>query len=255
MDKSDFKKISLLYVEDDEDIRNELVEVLELEFENLYVGKDGQEGLDLYKEHRPDIVVSDISMPVMNGLDMCGHIRSINPDVPIIITTAFNEPSFLIKAIDIGVDKYVLKPIDLRKLEETLLRCSKFVFQNKIIKDLLDLSKHLMDKNDNFIFTSGDDFNYINKPFLNFLGFDTIEEFHKNENCVFQKLQELTKEEVCQTKKEWVKFLKSNIDKEHVIYLKECVHDEERVIPYKVNVQHYDEIEHYLISLHELNKK
>lgn len=252
--KSEFRKLSLLYVEDDEDIRNELAEILELEFGNLYVAKDGEEGLKLFQSHSPDIVVSDIQMPKLDGLQMCEEIRKLDPDVPIIITTAFNDPSFLIKAIDIGVDKYVVKPIQLKQLEDTLVRCSKLVFQKKTIHDLMNLSKHLMDRHDNFMFVSGDDFSYVNKPLLNFLGFNTIEEFEKDNTCIFKKLQDVTYEEVSQTKQEWLKFLQNNVGKEHVIYLKECNIDRDEIIPYKVNMQYFQEIEHFLITFDGIKK-
>lgn len=131
MDRSDLKKISLLYVEDDEDIRDELVDFLELYFESLYVAKNGEEGLALFHQNKPDIVVSDIQMPLMDGLTMCEEIRKVNTDVPLIITTAFNEPSFLIKSIDLGVDRYVTKPINITKLEKSLMRCGEFVLQKE----------------------------------------------------------------------------------------------------------------------------
>jgi YesN/AraC family two-component response regulator len=254
MNRSILKKLSLLYVEDDKDIQEELQEVLELDFKTLYTASNGQDGLDLFKKYKPDIVISDIQMPKMNGLEMCEQIRTIDSNVPIVITTAFNEPSFLIKSIDIGVDKYVLKPIDIFKLEQTLMRCAKFVFQQKTINDLQKLSKKLMDKHDNFIFISGDEFNYINKPLLNFLGFNTLAEFEKNNLSIFDKLKDITQEEICQTKKDWLIFLENNLDQEHIIYFKECINGNHTIVPYKVTVEYFDEIEHYLIIFNTIEE-
>lgn len=252
MDVSELNKISLLYVEDDEDIRSELVEVLELYIGELFVAQDGEEGLELFKKYKPDIVVSDIQMSRMDGLEMCEHIRKIDSDVPIIITTAFNDPSFLMRSIDIGVDKYITKPISITKLEEVLLRCSKFVYQQKMINDLLKLSKQLMDKNDNFMYITGGDFSHINKSLLNFLGFGTTDEFYQNHDSIFEKLNSLSKDEIAQSKKEWIEHIKTNVAKDHIVYLRECV-DETTIKPYKIHVEYLDEIEHYLISLHEID--
>lgn len=253
MDVSELNKISLLYVEDDEDIRSELVEVLELYIGELYVAEDGKEGLELFHKYKPDIIVSDIQMSVMDGLEMCEHIRDVDKDVPIIITTAFNDPSFLMRSIDIGVDKYITKPISINKLEEVLLRCSKFVYQNRMVNDLLKLSKQLMDKNDNLMYITGDDFSHINKSLLNFLDFGTTEEFFKNHNTIFDKLNSLSLDEIAKSKKEWVEYIKNNSTQDHVVYLKECV-NENRITPYKIHVEYLNEIEHYLISLHEIKE-
>jgi YesN/AraC family two-component response regulator len=255
VDITELKKISLLYVEDDEDISSELVELLEIYIDKLYVAKDGKKGLDIFKEHHPDIIISDIQMPIMDGLEMCEQIRKIDPEVPIIITTAFNEPSFLIKSIDIGVDKYVTKPVDLNKLEETLLRCAKFVFQKRTINDLLKLSSQLMDNQDNLIYISSNDLSNINKPLMNFLGFNTTEEFDKNQDSILGKLQSISEEEKDLAKKEWIGYLKEHPSDEHIIYLKECNGEEKNLIPYKVAIKYFDALEHYLIILNELEKK
>lgn len=257
MDTTDFQKISLLYVEDDEDIRSELTDFLEIYFRKLYVAQDGLEGLNLFKEYSPDIIISDIQMPIMDGLTMCEEIRKINQDVPILITTAFNEPSFLIRSIDLGVDKYVTKPININKLEASLLRCSEFVLQKRKIDSLLSLSRQLMDQHDNLMYITGDNFNHINKSLLNFLGFNTVDEFFKNHKSIFEKLQTLSNEQIASTKNEWIEFIKNNPEKEHVIYFKGCIEDDSsnNIIPYKVNVKYFEEMEHYLIIFNELEEE
>lgn len=255
MDRSDLKKISLLYVEDDEDIRDELVDFLELYFESLYVAKNGEEGLALFHQNKPDIVVSDIQMPLMDGLTMCEEIRKVNTDVPLIITTAFNEPSFLIKSIDLGVDRYVTKPINITKLEKSLMRCGEFVLQKRKIDSLLKLSYQLMDKNDNLMYMTGKEFQHINKSLLNFLGFNTVEEFSKNHKTIFENLLTLSKEQISTTKTQWIEFIKNNREKEHIIYFKGCdSENNENIIPYKVNINYYAEMEHYLIIFDELEE-
>jgi len=112
--------LSILYVEDEDGIRAQLTRFLEYFSTSLYLAKNGEEGLELYKEYTPDIVISDIKMPIMNGIDMVKQIKNINPKQHIIFTTAHSESGFFIDAIDMHVDGYILKPIILDKLEDKL---------------------------------------------------------------------------------------------------------------------------------------
>ncbi|MFZ2727342.1 MAG: EAL domain-containing protein [Methylococcaceae bacterium] len=115
-DSDILKNFSVLYVEDEPDAREELAQFLKRRAKNLYLADNGKQGLTLFTEHQPDIVITDILMPVMNGLDMAKEIKLFKPDTPIIITTAFNEAEFFLRAIELGIDKYVLKPIKARQL-------------------------------------------------------------------------------------------------------------------------------------------
>ena len=83
--------ISILYVEDDLDISEEISYFLKSQVSTFYLATNGEEGLALFKEFSPDIIITDIQMPKMNGLDMIEKIREENSDIPIIITSAFNE--------------------------------------------------------------------------------------------------------------------------------------------------------------------
>ncbi|MBV6340627.1 response regulator transcription factor [Candidatus Magnetobacterium casense] len=103
------KQYSLLYVEDEDNVREGLVRFLQRRFKTVYVGRDGQEGLEQFKSHRPDIVITDIQMPVMDGLEMLSAIKEISTSTPVIITTAFNEIPYLMKAIELHVDSYIKK--------------------------------------------------------------------------------------------------------------------------------------------------
>lgn len=109
------KNFTVLCVEDEDDVREELAQFLQRRVKTLYLASNGKDGFALFTEHRPDIVVTDILMPVLNGLDMSKEIKALSPDTPIIITTAFNETDFFLRAIELGIDKYVLKPVKARK--------------------------------------------------------------------------------------------------------------------------------------------
>jgi len=123
------KDPTLLYVEDEDGIRDQLSRFLGYFSSELYLAKDGEEGLELYKKYLPDIVISDIKMPKMNGIEMAKAIKDINSKQHIVFTTAHSESGFFMDAIDLQVDGYILKPINLDQLEEKL----------KSIKEHLDL--------------------------------------------------------------------------------------------------------------------
>ncbi len=112
--------VSILYVEDDLETREELQFILEHYVAKLYIAKNGREGLALYREHQPDIVVTDIQMPEMNGLSMAADIRSINPEQAIVIISAYNDVEYLFRALELGIQHYITKPVSIDRLLNNL---------------------------------------------------------------------------------------------------------------------------------------
>lgn len=112
------KNITILYAEDEVALREITLNILRGFTKQQYIAENGAQGLELFKEHESeiDLIITDVNMPIMNGLEMIREIKNINPNIPIIVATAFSNTEYLLEAIDIGVDKYVLKPIDMKKL-------------------------------------------------------------------------------------------------------------------------------------------
>lgn len=110
--------IALLYVEDEADARVMVAKMLSMNYPHLtiYHADNGATGLELYRQRRPDIVMTDINMPVMDGIRMSREIKSLNPEVHIIAVTAHSDTSYLLNAIEIGVHNYVLKPLNYQEL-------------------------------------------------------------------------------------------------------------------------------------------
>lgn len=106
------KELVVLYVEDEEDIRHQMLGLLRILFNEVDVACDGFEGLELFDKRSYDLVITDIQMPNMNGLDMVEHIRMKSAEIPVIITTAFSDQEYFIRSIDLKIDKYLLKPIE-----------------------------------------------------------------------------------------------------------------------------------------------
>lgn len=123
--------ISLLYVEDDAQVRNGVGCFLKRRFEQVYLAANGSEGLDIYQQTAPDIVITDIKMPEMDGIAMARNILAMDRDVQIIVTTAHNEADYLMESLNLGISQYVLKPIERDKLSRAITRCSASVRNRK----------------------------------------------------------------------------------------------------------------------------
>ncbi|MCD8567228.1 MAG: response regulator [Geovibrio sp.] len=144
-------KPSILYVEDEDSIRERLSRFLQRRTQTLYQASNGREGLEMFLEHKPDIIITDIRMPVMDGLSMAEQIREHNTDIPIIITTGHNDEEFFLRSIDIGIDKYIKKPINFKEFIQVLIRTAKTVIQqkeldskNQFIKTILDINPQML---------------------------------------------------------------------------------------------------------------
>ncbi|MBN2807870.1 MAG: response regulator [Deltaproteobacteria bacterium] len=124
-------RLKVLYVEDDESTQEEVINYLKRRHYQVLTEGNGRLGLELYYEKKPDIVVSDIRMPEMDGLQMLSAIRKDNPQIPTIVMTAFNDVGYLHEAITLGVDGYVLKPINLQIMLETVEKCSQHVLARR----------------------------------------------------------------------------------------------------------------------------
>lgn len=125
IDKEFLKGLTVLYVEDEEDIKEQFSRFLNRRIGTLYVASNGKEGLELFNEHNPDVIITDIQMPEMDGLTMAEAIRKVNEKIPIIVVTAFNESDYLLKSIDLGIDKYLFKPIIPTTLLEVIQQKAK----------------------------------------------------------------------------------------------------------------------------------
>ena len=114
------KNISILYVDDNDFIREEAIEYLSLLYTNVLEAKNGQEALEIYASSKPDIIITDIEMPIINGLQMVKAIRRDDKKIPIIIVTAFMDTEYLLEAIELRLVKYIIKPMTNHKLDIAL---------------------------------------------------------------------------------------------------------------------------------------
>lgn len=125
---------SLLYVEDDQATRSAIAAFLARRVDKLFLAENGRIGLEQFERHAPDLVVTDITMPGMDGMAMAQEIKTRNPMIPVIVTTAYSDTPYLLKAIEIGIDGYVLKPVDFARLEYVVLRQFALVHQTRQVE-------------------------------------------------------------------------------------------------------------------------
>jgi len=139
--------LRILYVEDEAVTREEIALFLARRSREVITATNGAEGLELFRREKPEIIVTDIRMPVMDGLKMARAIREESKGALMIVTTAHSDTQYMLQAIDIGVDHYVVKPVSVEKLERALDKCaeiveyrrtqkSHFVEREKLIADL-----------------------------------------------------------------------------------------------------------------------
>ena len=125
------KNIKILYVEDDEVARENGIEYLQNFFAQIYEASDAIKALQLYEKYQPDIIITDIQMPKLNGLEFVKRIRQKDKKTQIIIITAFCDKDYLLKAIELGLVKYLVKPVCEKEFEEALFLCVNSLQNNE----------------------------------------------------------------------------------------------------------------------------
>ncbi|RXJ86814.1 HD domain-containing phosphohydrolase [Arcobacter sp. CECT 8985] len=183
------KQITLLYVEDDQSTMEEVSYFLQSKVKNLITAKNGKEALDIFKSSDDiDVIISDVKMPVMSGLELAKEIKKISVDTPILITTAFNDSKFLFEAINIGIANYITKPINLRILVESFYDVSKSIVlekENKEIYNTLSQYKDIVDERSIIIKTDSNGIiTYVNEPFVKISGYSKEEIIGHNFNII-----------------------------------------------------------------------
>ena len=150
------KDMRVLYVEDDKMIQREVNEYLKRFFQIVDLANNGQDGLKQYKKEIYDLIISDINMPKMNGIEMSKAILKDTPSQSIIINSAYNESKFLLELINSGIIYYVLKPINIKQFTKIIYEIAEFQHNKKITqlynesikKQNIKLEKSLQEKNE-----------------------------------------------------------------------------------------------------------
>ena len=129
------KNLKVLYVEDERVTRLLVTRILTSYVKELHVAEDGRQGLFAFARYDPDIVITDIMMPKMDGMGLVQAIRESKPAMPVIVTTCLDDPSTLKKAIELRVQDYVFKPMDTQVLLESLGQCGVSIAREKELEE------------------------------------------------------------------------------------------------------------------------
>ena len=128
-DLSLFEDMTILYAEDEDSLRHSVAQTLNLLFAQVIEAKDGEEALELFYEKKPNILLVDISMPKINGLEFLKEVRKSNKNIPVIITSAYTEIPYFQQAIELNVCKYVLKPFSKDTFMDALKSCLEWMYE------------------------------------------------------------------------------------------------------------------------------
>ena len=230
MNNSDSSQvITVLYVEDETTTREQLGRMINRKGFHLLTAKNGREGLELYRNDAVDIVLTDIMMPFMTGLDMAREIRKDSPDAQIIVLTAYNDNDFLMDAIDIGITQFVLKPVQLEKLFQSIEKSKESILLHRLLNEQHEririLSEALEQSPSITMITDvHGTIEYVNRKFCQVTGYTAAEAIGSNTRILSGQTPDSTYKELWTTilaGKEWHGTL-HNRCKDGTSYLEYC---------------------------------
>jgi len=141
--KNNYKKnIKVLYVEDDDIARENGIEYLENYFDTIYDASNGLDALSLYEKHTPEIIITDIEMPKIDGLELVQKIREKDKKTQIIITTAYSHKEYLLRAIELTLVKYLIKPITQEAFDLAIDLCIHNIMDDQSSSNIIKISEN-----------------------------------------------------------------------------------------------------------------
>ncbi len=228
--------ISLLFVEDEHEARKGVSEMISRRFTDFYVAENASKALEIFKTNKVDLLLSDIKMPGMDGLEMAKKMREINPQLRLIMMSAFADTDYLLKSIDLQVDNYIIKPVRKQKLfsaikkqADIIVSKKKLIEQEQALKESEEKLKTVLDNASDSIVLH--DLNgkmlIINKEFCQRLGY-THDEAMK---LIPKKIN--TPAYAAKVPKH----MEMLIEKGHVVFETEHITKSRKVIPIEVNAR------------------
>lgn len=124
------RSLSLLYIEDEDNIRKQLTETLKLFFKEVFSFSNAEDALEFYESNKPDIILSDISMENMNGIEFTKKIREKDKNIPVILLSAHTDTEYLLEAAKLKLVEYLTKPVTFNRLENALANAATEILNN-----------------------------------------------------------------------------------------------------------------------------
>ncbi len=180
--------LKILYVEDNADARESTITVFEEFFKEIVIAVDGEDGYKKFLEIPVDLIITDINMPKLNGIDMIQHIRELDINIPILVLSAYNESAYFMDSIKLGVDGYLLKPIDMDQFVSVLHKVTKKIHLTDDLKSALSLSQQYQEAIDKSIIVSKTDIRgiitYVNDEFCKISEYSREELIGQSHNII-----------------------------------------------------------------------
>ena len=147
MNKDDIKnklnKLSIMYIEDEESIRENIVNILNMLFKDIYSFSNAEDALIQYDKIKPDIVLSDIGLDKMNGIDFIRNIRERGFNTPALLLSAYSDKNMLFEAMSLKLIDYLTKPITFTELLNAFKKCIKDIDESNK-NELYEISDHVI---------------------------------------------------------------------------------------------------------------
>lgn len=188
------KTSRILFVEDEDLIRKVSTKILRELVKEVVEASNGVEGVERFKESIQnkdsgfDLIITDISMPKMDGFGMISAIRELDKLIPIIVVTAHGDTEFITKAIDLGIAGYSIKPISFPKLIETMIRVIEPGYLRKNLERKVEEQtaqiRSILDLQENIVILTDGQVKFANKKLFDFLGYKNLEEFRKRHESI-----------------------------------------------------------------------
>ncbi|MDY0328386.1 MAG: response regulator [Arcobacteraceae bacterium] len=156
-------KLNILIVDDEEEIRFLLNRFLQKYSKKIFVASNGHQALKIYKENDIDIIITDIRMPIINGIELLKEIKKINSEQTVVLFSGSNDYDFLLEAINNGADKFFIKPLNFESMLSSLEAIAKKIiaqkenieYRNILSQDVYKLTKELNDLNKQIVYMLG----------------------------------------------------------------------------------------------------
>ena len=185
------RHLTLLYVEDNVGARAGSMLIFEEFFGHVIEAENGEDGLEKFKQNTIDVIITDINMPSLNGLEMVERIRTLSPQTPILILSAYNETHYFIESIRLGVDGYLLKPIEIGQFMDVLSNVIEKIHLKAEHDKLQTLLTQYLEVTDKSAIVSKTDkegvITYVNDAFCTISGFSRDEIIGNKHNLVRHK--------------------------------------------------------------------
>lgn len=179
------KTLTVLYAEDEEGIRKNIADSLSYYVKEVIEASNGQEAYEMYDQARPDIILTDIHMPILDGIEFVKKVRQEDSQTPVVMITAHTDKKYLLDAVELKMEKYIVKPVDIDALFDVLEKCVEQLHLNRqVVLNVDDKYSYDYDKKE---------LNYSNEPILlNKKEMLFIELLISNQNRVvtYEELQE-----------------------------------------------------------------